>query len=199
MKNENTQKIMKQKHYSSKQGSPRSFSVSRDRTNNYSKNKKNSSNNRRNSPSEENKKNYYQGNSRKDDTLKVIVLGGLEEVGRNMTLLEYNKEIIIIDMGLQFPEEDMPGIDYIIPNISYLKGKEDWVKGVIITHGHYDHIGAIPHLMGKLGNPPMFTGNLTAGLIRAKWSEFKSKSQLDLKVIDENSRIKLGQNFQMNF
>ncbi len=137
--------------------------------------------------------------AKKDNKLKVIVLGGLEEVGRNMTLLEYNKEIIIIDMGLQFPEEDMPGIDYIIPNISYLKGKEDWVKGVIITHGHYDHIGAIPHLMGKLGNPPMFTGNLTAGLIRAKWSEFKSKSQLDLKVIDENSRIKLGQNFQMNF
>ena len=68
--------------------------------------------------------------------LRVMVLGGLEEVGRNMTLIEYDKEIIIIDMGLQFPEEDMPGIDYIIPNISYLEGKEDWIKGVIITHGH---------------------------------------------------------------
>lgn len=136
---------------------------------------------------------------KKDDKLKVIVLGGLEEVGRNMTLLEYNGEIIIIDMGLQFPEEDMPGIDYIIPNISYLKGKEEQIKGVIITHGHYDHTGGIPHLIEELGNPPIFTGGLTAGLIRAKWQEFKKKSRMDLKVIDENSQIKLGQNFTVNF
>ena len=135
----------------------------------------------------------------KDNKLKVIVLGGLEEVGRNMTLLEYNGEIVIIDMGLQFPEEDMPGIDYIIPNISYLQGKEDWIKGVFITHGHYDHTGAIPHLMEKLGNPPLFTGNLTAGLIRAKLGEFKLKNQLDIKVVDEDSQIKLGQNFILNF
>ena len=88
------------------------------------------------------------------DKLRVIVLGGLEEVGRNMTLLEYNQEIIIIDMGLQFPEEDMPGIDYIIPNVSYLEDKAKWIKGIIITHGHMDHIGGIPHIIGKIGNPP---------------------------------------------
>src|SRR6056297_418371 len=199
MKNENTQKIMKQKHYSSKQGSPRSFSVSRDRTNNYSKNKKNSSNNRRNSPSEENKKNYYQGNSRKDDTLKVIVLGGLEEVGRNMTLLEYNKEIIIIDMGLQFPEEDMPGIDYIIPNIDYLQGKEDWVKGVVITHGHYDHIGAIPHFMEKIGNPAMFMGKLTAGLVKKRCVEHKSCPKINITEIDERSKNKFGSAFEVEY
>lgn len=78
------------------------------------------------------------------ERLKVIVVGGNEEVGRNCTLLEYGNDIIIIDLGLQFPDEDMPGVDYIIPNLSYLKGKERNVRGVIITHAHYDHIGGIP-------------------------------------------------------
>src|SRR6056297_3659829 len=137
--------------------------------------------------------------AKKDNKLKVIVLGGLEEVGRNMTLLEYNKEIIIIDMGLQFPEEDMPGIDYIIPNIDYLQGKEDWVKGVVITHGHYDHIGAIPHFMEKIGNPPLFTGELSAGLIKKRWEDFRRKSELNLQIINEKSHIKLGRNFQVDF
>src|SRR3990167_1935641 len=82
-----------------------------------------------------------------DNKLKIMVMGGAEEVGRNMTLIEYGDDIILIDVGLQFPEEDMPGIDYIIPNISYLKGKEKTIKGVIISHGHYDHIGAIPYLV----------------------------------------------------
>ncbi|MBW6441211.1 MBL fold metallo-hydrolase, partial [Patescibacteria group bacterium] len=75
----------------------------------------------------------------KTTKLRVIPLGGLEEVGRNMTLFEYDGDIIIVDMGLQFPEEDMPGIDYIIPNINYLKGREKDIKGVFITHGHMDH------------------------------------------------------------
>ena len=131
--------------------------------------------------------------------VKVIVLGGLEEVGRNMTLIESNGEIIIIDMGLQFPEEDMPGIDYIIPNISYLEDKMDWIKGVAITHGHYDHIGAIPHIMGRIGNPPMFTGKLTAGLIRKRNQEHKAAPKLKIKEIDENSVIKLGASFILRF
>ncbi|MBU1148521.1 MBL fold metallo-hydrolase, partial [Patescibacteria group bacterium] len=94
---------------------------------------------------------------RQDKTkLKIIALGGLEEVGRNMMLIEYGPDILIIDMGLQFPEEDMPGIDYIIPDITYLKGKEKNIKGIIITHGHYDHIGGIPHLLPRLGMPPIY-------------------------------------------
>ena len=80
----------------------------------------------------------------KMSNLRIIALGGLEEVGRNMTVFEYKDDIIIVDMGLQFPEEDMPGIDYIIPNTAYLKDKRDRIRGIIITHGHYDHIGAIP-------------------------------------------------------
>jgi ribonuclease J len=106
-----------------------------------------------------------------------MALGGLEEVGRNMMLIEYENDIIAIDMGLQFPEEDMPGIDYIIPNVAYLSDKADRIKGVIITHGHMDHIGAIPHLMGSIGNPPMFMGKLTAGLVRKRCEEYRSCPQ----------------------
>lgn len=131
--------------------------------------------------------------------LRVMVMGGLEEVGRNMTIFEYNQEIIIVDMGLQFPEEDMPGIDYIIPNVTYLEGKEDWIKGVIITHGHMDHIGGIPHLMGKLGNPPMFMGKLTAGLVRKRTEEIKTCPKLNIVEINEESRVSLGKSFKAEF
>ncbi|MEK7530162.1 MAG: MBL fold metallo-hydrolase, partial [Patescibacteria group bacterium] len=101
-----------------------------------------------------------------DGVLRVVVLGGCEEVGRNCTLLEYGNDIILIDMGLQFPEEDMPGIDYIIPNTAYLRGKEKRIRGVIITHGHYDHIGAIPHVLPKIGNPPIYGLPITNAIIR---------------------------------
>lgn len=131
--------------------------------------------------------------------LRVMVMGGLEEVGRNMTVFEYDKEIIIVDMGLQFPEEDMPGIDYIIPNISYLEDKKDWVKGVIITHGHMDHIGAIPHLVPALGNPPMFMGKLTAGLVKKLTEKYHRQVNLDIAEINENSKLQLGRNFTIEF
>jgi len=130
--------------------------------------------------------------------LRIIPLGGLEEVGRNMTLFEYGNEIIIVDMGLQFPEEDMPGIDYIIPNINYLKGKEQNIRGVFITHGHYDHIGAIPHLMPKLGNPPLFTAALTAGIIKRRQEDYPNGQTLNIKVVNFESRVALG-NFKVEF
>ena len=115
--------------------------------------------------------------------LRIIPLGGLGEVGKNMTVFEYGNEIIIVDMGLQFPEEDMPGIDYIIPNIEYLKGKEKNIKGVFITHGHYDHIGAIPHLMPKLGNPPMYSSAMTAGIIQKRQEDYPN-SPVKVNVVD---------------
>lgn len=153
-----------------------------------------------------NKKNYSKNYTKqkevfrsKDGNLKVIVVGGLEEVGRNMTLIEYNKEIILIDMGLQFPEEDMPGIDYIIPNIEYLEDKKDWVKGVFITHGHYDHIGGIPHIMGEIGNPPIFMGKMTAGLVRRRNKEYKNAPDLKIKEIDEKDSIKVSNSFKVEF
>ncbi|MFH1582888.1 MAG: ribonuclease J [Candidatus Falkowbacteria bacterium] len=137
------------------------------------------------------------GYSPAENKLKVIVLGGLEEVGRNMTVFEYDKEIIIVDMGLQFPEEDMPGIDYIIPNVDYLDDKKDWIKGVIITHGHYDHIGGIPHLMGRLGNPNMFMGKLTAGIVKKRVEEFGKCPKLNIQEINEDSKLQLGKNFRV--
>ena len=124
--------------------------------------------------------------------LKIIGLGGLEEVGRNMTLLEYDKDIIIIDMGLMFPDEDMPGIDYIIPDISYLKGKEKNIKGIVITHGHYDHIGAISHLVPELGFPTIYTTPLTAGIIKKRHEEYHLRD-LDIALIDpDKDKIQLG-------
>jgi ribonuclease J len=122
--------------------------------------------------------------------LRVIPLGGLEEVGRNMTVFEYGKDIVIVDMGLQFPEEDMPGIDYIIPNTEYLRGKEKNIRGVIITHGHYDHIGAIPHLIPKLGNPVVYATELTRGIIVKRQEEYKNP--INIKIVKKIDRLKLG-------
>jgi ribonuclease J len=124
--------------------------------------------------------------------LRIIPLGGLEEVGRNMTVLEYGNDIIIIDMGLQFPEEDMPGIDYIIPNTAYLKDKREKIRGIIITHGHYDHIGAIPHSMARLGNPPIYTAPLTRGIILKRQEDFPSAPKLNIEQVKITDKIKLG-------
>lgn len=128
----------------------------------------------------------------KESKLKIIIIGGNEEVGRNMTVMEYGDDIIIIDMGLQFPEADMPGIDYIIPNISYLKGKEKNIRGVFITHGHYDHIGAVPHLIPALGYPTIFSTPLTLAIIAKRQEEFQNHRQLNLQLIKMTDRIQLG-------
>ena len=99
--------------------------------------------------------------------LRIIPIGGLGEVGKNMTVIEYGRNALIIDAGLMFPENDMLGIDYIIPDYSYLRDKADMVRGVIITHGHEDHTGAIIHLMDEI-NAPIYTAPLTRGLIEVK-------------------------------
>ena len=107
--------------------------------------------------------------------MRFVPLGGLEEIGRNMSYLEYGDEIVIVDMGFQFPEEDTPGIDYIIPNVTSLMPKKENIKAVVITHGHMDHIGAIPYLLGKLGNPPIYTLRLTKALIEKRQQEFPNE------------------------
>lgn len=130
--------------------------------------------------------------------LRIIPIGGCEEVGRNMTVFEYGNDIVIVDMGLQWPEEDMPGIDYIIPNIEYLRGKEKNIRGVIITHGHYDHIGAIPHLIPRLGNPTIYATPLTLGIISKRQEDYKGQAPLKLKSIESNSKLVLGK-FKASF
>lgn len=124
------------------------------------------------------------------DTLKVIPLGGLGEIGKNMMVYEYGDDILIVDMGIMFPEAEMLGIDYIIPDISYLLDKKDKIRGVVFTHGHEDHIGSVPYLLPKLGSVPMYATKLTAGLLEAKLAEFELKPAITL--IKAGDRIKIG-------
>ena len=116
-----------------------------------------------------------------------------------MTIFEYGNDILILDMGLQFPEEDMPGVDYIIPDIRYLRGKEKNIRGVILSHGHLDHIGALPHLMPKLGWPTVYASKMTLALVRRRLEEYRLERQLksyEIKSVSEN--LRLG-NFRINF
>lgn len=130
--------------------------------------------------------------------LKITILGGNEEVGRNMTMLEYGDDIILVDMGLQFPDEDMPGVDYIIPNVSCLKGREKNIRGVIITHAHYDHIGGIPHLAPMLGNPPIFSTDLSIAVIKKRQDDHRDKPPLNLHVVKYDDVLQLG-SFKVEF
>jgi ribonuclease J len=135
------------------------------------------------------------------NALRIIPLGGQEEVGRNMTVFEYGGDIVILDMGMQFPEEDMPGIDYIVPNVDYLKGKEKNIRGVILSHGHLDHIGAAPILLKKLNYPPIVGRDLTLALVKKKLEDYEKNSAQNIKTMRVNSlhdKIRLGK-FEINF
>ncbi|MFH1077698.1 MAG: ribonuclease J [Patescibacteria group bacterium] len=134
----------------------------------------------------------------KGDRLRIMVLGGNEEVGRNCTLFEYGKDIVIVDMGLQFPDEDMPGVDYIIPNTEYLKGKEKNIRGVIITHGHMDHIGGIPHVMPRIGNPPIYATDLTGAIIKKRQEDHRESPPLHIHTIKASDVLQLG-SFRVEF
>lgn len=131
--------------------------------------------------------------------LRIIPLGGLGEVGKNLTVFEYENDIIVVDMGFSFPGSEMPGVDHVIPDISYLEDKKDRIRGIVITHGHEDHIGAIPYLWPKL-SAPIYGTKLTMGLIEGKLEEFKNLGlQKALNVIDpEKDKLKLGK-FELEF
>jgi ribonuclease J len=133
-----------------------------------------------------------QGNPPK---LKVYALGGLEEIGRNCTVFECGDDIVIVDAGLMFPEENMPGVDYIIPNIACLKGKERNIRGVIVSHGHLDHVGGLPFILPRLGFPTIYTAPLTAGIIKNRQEEFGNANQLKFHMVTGKSRIQMGRNF----
>ncbi|MFA5387880.1 MAG: ribonuclease J [Candidatus Paceibacterota bacterium] len=132
--------------------------------------------------------------SNKGEKLRIIPLGGLGEVGRNMTILEYGNSALIMDMGFRMPEEDMPGVDYIIPNISYFRGYKKNILGVLFTHGHYDHIGAIPYLIYRFPfyKYPFFASEMTKAIIQKRQEEFPSQPKLDIETIKDGSKIKLG-------
>jgi ribonuclease J len=125
--------------------------------------------------------------------IRIIPLGGVEEVGKNMTMVEFNGDIVVIDMGLQFPGEEAPGVDYIIPDTTYLEKNQSKIKAVLFTHGHLDHIGAVPYIMPKIGNPPIYTSLLTAIMIKKRQEEFPHLPKLNMQVIEAGEQLKLGQ------
>ncbi len=134
--------------------------------------------------------------AKKAEKIKIIPLGGLSEIGRNMTAFEYKDDIIIIDCGLSFPEDDMLGIDIVIPDITYLIKNKDKVKGIVLTHGHEDHIGALPYVLKKL-NVPVYGTRLTLGLVEIKIKEHKL-SDIQLQKVDVGQMVQLGE-FEVEF
>jgi ribonuclease J len=132
-------------------------------------------------------------------TIRVIPLGGVEEIGRNMTLIEYENDIVVVDCGFQFKEEDTPGIDYILPNTKYLEERRSKIRAIIITHGHLDHIGGIPYIMEYLNNPPIYSRRLTTVMIKKRQEEFPHLPALNIREVEKNDTIKLGENFVLKF
>lgn len=127
------------------------------------------------------------------ENIRIIPLGGVEEIGMNMTVIEYKNDIIVVDMGLKFKDHDTPGIDYILPNTKYLEERKDKIRAVIITHGHLDHTGGIPYIMDRIGNPPLYTRNLTALMIKKRQSEFPHLPMIDFKIVDKDESVTLGE------
>ncbi|NLC19264.1 MAG: ribonuclease J, partial [Clostridiales bacterium] len=129
--------------------------------------------------------------NRKKNKLKVIPLGGLEEIGKNMTVFEYGNSMFVVDCGLAFPEDEMLGIDLVIPDISYLEKNIEKIKGIILTHGHEDHIGALPYVLKKI-NVPIYGTELTLGLLENKLIEHQMLDITELRIITAGQTIQLG-------
>lgn len=123
--------------------------------------------------------------------IRIIPLGGLGEIGKNMTVIEYENDTIVVDCGLGFPDEEMPGIDLVIPDITYLEANKDKIRGVLLTHGHEDHIGAVPYLLRSI-NVPIYGTPLTLGIIRNKLQEHVLPWKPDLRTVNAGDRVKLG-------
>ena len=128
----------------------------------------------------------------KDGNIRILHLGGVEEIGRNMSMVEYKDTIIIVDCGIQFTETTTPGIDFILPNTRYLEEHKHKIKGVLVTHGHLDHIGAIPYIMPRIGNPQIYSRLFTSLMIKKRQEEFPHLSPLTINVVEKNDTVTLG-------
>ncbi|WP_432665296.1 ribonuclease J [Wukongibacter baidiensis] len=129
--------------------------------------------------------------SKKGSKLKIIPLGGLNEIGKNMTAFEYKDEIIVVDCGLSFPEDEMLGIDVVIPDITYLLKNREKVRAIVLTHGHEDHIGALPYVLKKI-NVPLYGTKLTLGLVENKLKEHRILGDVSLNIVKPKDKIDLG-------
>jgi len=128
------------------------------------------------------------------EVIRIIPLGGVEEVGRNMILIESQDDIIVLDVGFHFiDEEEAMGADFTLPNFKYLEERKNKIRAVVITHGHLDHIGGIPFIIDRIGNPPIYAQYLTTLMIKKRQEEFVNSRPLNLNVVDENSKIKFSQ------
>ena len=133
----------------------------------------------------------------KKENLKIIPLGGLDEIGKNITVFEYGNEIVLVDCGLEFPEDDMLGVDLVIPDITYLEKNKEKIKGLVITHGHEDHIGSIPYLLRQI-NVPIYATKLTIGLIQNKLEEHKLLASTKLVTVEQGQTVSFG-NIKVEF
>ncbi|KKU76132.1 MAG: hypothetical protein UY00_C0022G0011 [Candidatus Wolfebacteria bacterium GW2011_GWA1_47_6] len=133
------------------------------------------------------------------DIVRFCALGGLEEIGRNMSFFEYGDEIVIFDAGLEFAGEENPGVDYIIPNTTYLEQNKHKIRAMVVTHAHYDHIGAIPHIMEKLGNPTIYTTPLTKEIINKRQGDYPNTPKLDFEIVKNRDVIKVSDNITLEF
>ena len=127
----------------------------------------------------------------KKEKLKIIPLGGLLEIGKNITVFEYENDIILVDCGLAFPEDDMLGIDLVIPDLTYLEKNKEKIRGLVITHGHEDHIGSIPYLLKQI-NVPIYATKLTIGLIEHKLEEHRLLRSANLNVVNPGQTVDFG-------
>ncbi len=128
-----------------------------------------------------------------DDVVRIIPLGGVEEIGRNMTAIEIGNDIFVLDAGFAFSEDDTPGIDYILPNTGYLEERRDKIRGLLISHGHLDHIGGIPYILDRIGNPTIYTRRLTGKMIQKRQEEFAQTAPVTIREVEKDEVLKLGQ------
>ena len=134
----------------------------------------------------------------KKPRLKIIPLGGLHEIGKNITVFQYDEEMIVVDCGLSFPEDDMLGVDLVIPDVTYVVKNQEKLKGMVITHGHEDHIGSVPYFLKQV-NTPIYGTKLTLGLIKNKLEEHRLTASTKLNEVNPGETIKLGKYFKVEF
>ena len=156
---------------------------------NIKETRKTNRNNKR--ESRENKKRQDDKFEFKKPNLKIIPLGGLEEIGKNITVFEYDDEIVLVDCGLEFPEDNMLGVDLVIPDVTYLEKNKEKIRGLVITHGHEDHIGSIPYVLKQV-DMPIYATKLTIGLIKNKLEEHKLLRKTKLKIVEQGQTINFG-------
>lgn len=144
-------------------------------------------------PTEEHRKQQIHIPPPAANVVRIIPLGGVEEVGRNMTALEIGDDIYVVDCGLSFGEEsDTPGVEYILPNTRYLEERRDKIRGLFITHGHLDHIGGIPYIIDRIGNPPIYTRRLTGMMIKKRQEEFSHLPAVLMREVEKDEVLKVG-------